>query len=183
MRIVRQGRGCSLRPPAGYGGRTGAAQVAEAPWLQVGPVALLASGPDHLELGLGAFELLDDDPSLQGSVEYRFGRKLAFVGPALGLLANVDGGVFGYLGLYLDLAVGPFRVTPMLAAGGYREGSSEDLGGVFQFRQSLAIAWRFQNGHQLGVKLAHISNADINDANPGAEDLMVTYALPLGPVF
>ena len=156
---------------------------AEATWLEFGPVAVLASGEDHLEVGLGAFDVLDDDPSYLGSLEYRFGRKVAFIGPALGLLANSDGGVYGYLGLYLDLAVGPVQVTPMLAAGGYREGSSEDLGGVFQFRQSLVLAWQFDNGHRLGLKVAHISNANINDANPGSEDLMVTYAVPLGPLF
>lgn len=160
-----------------------AAAPPDAPWLEIGPVALAGSGPDRLEAGLGAFEAFDDDPTLQGSLEYRFGSKLGFIGPALGLLGNTDGGVFGYLGLYLDLALGAVRLTPMLAAGGYREGSSVDLGGVFQFRQSLALAWQFDNGHRLGLKIAHISNADIHGSNPGAEDLMVTYTLPLGPVF
>ena len=114
--------------------------------------------------------------------EFRVGTKLAFIGPALGLLANSDGGVFGYLGLYLDLVIGPVTVTSMLAAGGYCEGSSTDLGGVFQFRESLAVGWRFGNGFLLGIKFAHISNADIHGMNPGSEDLMVTYTL-LGPLF
>lgn len=160
-----------------------AAQAAEPVAVEVGPVALLGSGRDRLELGLGAFEALDDDPTWLGSIEYRLGRKVLAIGPALGLTGNADGGIFGYLGLYLDLGIGPLRLTPMLAAGGYREGSSEDLGGIFQFRQSVALAWQFDNGHRLGLKIAHISNADLHETNPGAEDLMLTYALPLGPVF
>lgn len=172
-----------LMAAAPLGASSAAGAPAEPERLPLGRLALLGSDLDHLEVGLGAFEAFDEEPAAQGSVEYRIGSKIAFIGPALGLLANVDGGVYGYFGLYLDLAVGPLTLTPMLAAGGYHEGSSEDLGGVFQFRQSLALTWRFDNGHRLGIKLGHISNADINDTNPGAEDLMITYALPLGPSF
>jgi lipid A 3-O-deacylase len=160
----------------------GAAEPDEV-WQQIGPAALLGSGADRLEVGLGAFEPFDDDPTLQGSIEYRFGRKLGFIGPALGLLANEDDAIYGYFGLYLDLAIGPVVLTPMLAAGGYHRGQSVDLGGVFEFRSSLNAAWQFDNGHRLGVEIAHMSNANIYDSNPGAEDLMVTYAVPLGPLF
>ena len=163
------------------GSRAAADQV-ETVWLRVGPATLTGSGADHLEGGLGAFEVLDEDPSFQGSLEYRLGSKVAFVGPALGLIGNDDDGFFGYVGLYLEVGVGALRFTPMLAAGGYEEGSGVDLGGVFQFRQSLAVSWQFDNGQRLGLKIAHISNADIHDINPGAEDLMITYALPLGPL-
>jgi hypothetical protein len=72
-------------------------------------------------------------------------------------------------------------VTPLLAIGGYGEGSSKDLGGVFQFRQSLDLAYRFANGHRLGIRVAHISNGSIHDSNPGEEELLLTYSLPVGP--
>lgn len=182
MKRIRQvGLVCLVQAMVWSGVSAGAA--ADEPALTLGPVFLEGSTVDRLEIGVGAFEPFDADPVAAASLEYRFGRKLWVIGPALGVLANADGGVYGYLGLYLDLGIGSVRITPMLAAGGYHEGSSEDLGGVFQFRQSLAMAWQFENGHRLGLKLAHISNANINGENPGSEDLLLTYALPLGPAF
>ena len=77
---------------------------------------------------------------------------------------NVDGGLFGYVGTY-----GEF--TPQIAMGGYHTGDSSDLGGVFEFRLSLDIAYRFDNGHRLGVRAAHISNGGVNEQNPGEGEL------------
>ena len=96
-------------------------------------------------------------------------------------MANTDGGLFGYAGAYADLSYNTFYLTPQLAMGGYGEGRSQDLGGVFQFRQSVDLAHRFDNGHRLGIRLAHISNASIHDISPGEEELLLTYSWPLGP--
>jgi hypothetical protein len=97
-----------------------------------------------------------------------------------GILANREGGVFGYGGVYWDLAAGPWHLVPALAVGGYRQGDSKDLGGVFQFREAVEIAYQLENGMRLGLQIAHISNAGIYASNPGQEDLMVTVSLPLG---
>ena len=147
---------------------------------RLGPIVVHGNGADNLLLGAGVF-YLRDDPSGAGTIEYRFGRKVFVIGPALGLLANTGGGLFGYVGVYGDLSYRNFYVTPLLAIGGYGEGSSKDLGGVFQFRQSLDLAYRFANRHRLGIRVAHISNASIHNSNPGEEELLLTYSLPLGP--
>ena len=68
-----------------------------------------------------------------------------------------------------------------LVQGGYHGGDSTGLGGVFQFRLSLDVAFRFDNGHRLGVRGAHISNAGVNEQNPGEDELFLTYSVPLGP--
>jgi hypothetical protein len=146
----------------------------------LGPIVVHGNEADNLLLGAGLFDLRDDT-SGAGTVEYRFGRKVFVIGFTLGLMANTAGGLFGYVGAYGDLSYKKLYVTPQLAIGGYGEGSSTDLGGVFQFRESLDLAYRFDNGHRVGIRAAHISNADIHDANPGEEELLVTYSLPLGP--
>ena len=146
----------------------------------LGPIVVHGNEADNLLLGAGLFDLRDDT-SGAGTVEYRFGRKVFLVGFALGLMANTDGGLFGYVGAYADLSYKKFYVTPQLAMGGYGEGSSTDLGGVFQFRESLDLAYRFDNGHRLGIRAAHISNAAIHDINPGEEELLLTYSFPIGP--
>jgi lipid A 3-O-deacylase len=153
------------------------------PFLELGPVTLHGSESDLLMLGLGAFDPFDNGSAAAATLEYRFGRKLFFVGPALGGMANSDGGLFGYFGLYFDLSAGPVYFTGQLATGAYHQGDSRDLGGVFQFRESIDLAYRFDNGHRLGARVAHISNADIHDRNPGEEEYYLTYAIALGPLF
>lgn len=152
---------------------------------RLGPVEVARGGPDAFLLGLGAFDVRDYEGELAAAanLEYRFGRKFVVVGPALGLVANTGGGIYGYFALYADISIGPVVLTPQLAAGGYREGDSLDLGGVFAFREALDLSYRFEDGGRLGVRIAHISNAGIYERNPGVEEAYVTYSLPLGPVF
>ena len=42
------------------------------------------------------------------------------------------------------------------------------------------LALRLDGGRRLGLELYHISNASSGRINPGAESLLVTFALPLG---
>jgi hypothetical protein len=147
---------------------------------RLGPIVVHGNEADTLLLGAGAWDLRDETAPA-GTIEYRFGRKVFVAGFSLGLVANTDGGLFGYAGLYSDLSCGKFYLTPQLAFGGYHEGDSSDLGGVFQFRLSLDLAYRFDNGHRLGVRGGHISNAGVNERNPGEEEVLLTYSFPLGP--
>ena len=147
---------------------------------ELGPIVIHGNEADNLLVGAGVFDLRHDETSA-ATIEYRFGRKVFVVGLAPGLMANADGGLFGYVGTYSDLSYKKLYVTPQLAMGGYHGGDSTGLGGVFQFRLSLDVAFRFDNGHRLGVRGAHISNAGVNEQNPGEEELFLTYSVPLGP--
>jgi lipid A 3-O-deacylase len=149
---------------------------------ELGPLVVHGSEADALMFGAGLFDPLDNETSPAATLEYRLGRKLWFIGPALGGMANGEGGMFGYVGLYADLSIGNFYFTPQLAAGAYRRGGSRDLGGVFQFRETVEFSYRFSNGHRLGLRIAHISNADLHEQNPGAEEIHLTYAIALGPL-
>jgi hypothetical protein len=147
-----------------------------------GDLAVLGDTPHYLDLGVGVFDLRAtfdrSERSAAGRVELLGGKKLWFLGPAIGLMANTDGGVFGYGGLYADIAYRNFIVTPFAGFGGYRQKNSSDLGGIFQFRVSLGISYVFANRHRLGLNLAHISNASTHDKNGGEEELYITYAIP-----
>ena len=150
---------------------------------RLGPLEVLGDAPSYAEVGLGAFDVFAErdgsgERSGAAQLQLRWGQKLYFIGPVVGLLGNTDGGVFGYGGIYADLAYGSFVVTPVLAAGGYSEGGSKDLGGVFQFRAELGIAYEFDDGTRIGARLGHISNAGIHDDNPGEEELLITFAIP-----
>lgn len=147
---------------------------------QLGPIVIHGNETDNLLLGAGAFDLRDET-SPAGTIEYRFGRKVLLAGFSFGLVANTDGGLYGYAALYSDLSYGKFYLTPQIGMGGYHEGDSTDLGGVFQFRLSLDLAYRFDSGHRLGMRAGHISNANVNERNPGEEEIFLTYSFPLGP--
>ena len=153
------------------------------PYFELGPLVVHGNEADALMLGLGAFDPFDNGSAAGATLEYRLGRKLFVIGPAIGGIANSDGGLFGYFGLYADLSVGPVYFTPQLGLGAYHQGDSRDLGGVFQFRETVEFSYRFENGHRLGARVAHISNADIHDRNPGEEEYYLTYAVALGPLF
>jgi hypothetical protein len=161
-----------------------AAQDQRAVFYQLGPVEVLGDTPSYAELGLGAFDVFEgrdgDDGQRSGAaqLQLRWGRKLFFLGPAIGLMANTDGGVYGYGGAYADFAIGRVVVTPLLGLGGYAQGNSKDLGGVFQFRTELGVAYELEGGFRLGLRLTHISNGGTLPDNPGEEELYVTFGFP-----
>lgn len=65
--------------------------------LRLGPVELRGDGPSYAEAGFGGFNVLDMDDggaSAAGQIQLRWGRKLYFIGPAIGLMGNTDGGGF-----------------------------------------------------------------------------------------
>ncbi len=151
-----------------------------------GKVELIGGkGPDVMTFGAGIFDFAKTDPaSVEGRIEYRWGQKLWVFGPTVGVLANTDGGVFGYVGTYLDIRIAPIVLTPSLGFGAWHEGDSKDLGGNFPFiHVALDIAYAFDSGMRLGVKLAHISNAYTHSSNPGQESVLLTFSLPLGNMF
>jgi hypothetical protein len=152
-------------------------------------IDLLGKGPDHLSLGFGGFDMIREaaragklGPSVAGQVEYRSGAKYSVFGPLLGILANANGGLVGYAGLYVDGAVSSssWILTPFAAAGGYRRGEGKRLGGVFVFHLGGTVAYRFENQTRLGITLTHASNCRVYPENPGAESLLLSYAIPLG---
>jgi len=150
-------------------------------------IDLLGEGPDYLSLGFGGFDMIREaaragklGPSVAGLVEYRSGAKYAVFGPLLGILANANGGLVGYAGIYVDGAISSWILTPFAAAGGYRRGEGKRLGGVFVFHLGGTVAYRFENQTRLGITLTHTSNSRVYTENPGAESLLLSYAIPFG---
>jgi lipid A 3-O-deacylase len=147
-----------------------------------GHVDVLGRTPHYADVGIGIFDIVKrvstSRRSVAGEIELRIGEKIYGIGPAIGLMANTDGGVFGYALAYSDLKYRDFVFTPFAGLGGYSRGDSSDLGGVFQFRSGLGAAYQFPNQHRLGLQVAHISNAGSHSYNPGEEELYLTYAMP-----
>ncbi|MGW8285967.1 MAG: acyloxyacyl hydrolase [Candidatus Deferrimicrobiaceae bacterium] len=154
------------------------AAEAETVYATIGPIDVLGSGPHHLDLGFGLANI-NRPHRLRGAgkIELRVGRKFAFVGPAVGLYITNEGFSYGYAGIYADLGYGRFILTPLIAAGVCHQGNGIDLGGPFQFRESLEIAYRVDERWLVGLSIAHISNGQVYENNPGQNDLLLTIAV------
>ncbi len=172
--------GATLGAVCGLGG--GAAVADATPtFARLGPIQLLGDDANALDLGVGGFNLFHQGyDRATGAVraELRGGRKLGFLGPAAGFVATGQGGVLGYGAVYADLAWGSVVVTPLAGIAGYARGNGPDLGGVFQFRLSATLAYRFDGGERVGITYGHVSNAGTQPINPGAEELYLSFTLP-----
>ena len=137
--------------------------------------------PDFLTFGAGAFDFNDDATAGVVSLEYLSAKRLLFLQPLAGVMVTFDGAVYGYAGLGLDVFFGRRIVaTPSFSFGVYGKGDGKDLGHVVEFRSAAQIAYRFDDRSRLGVMFHHLSNAGLDDRNPGANTLMLTYSRPLG---
>jgi hypothetical protein len=142
-----------------------------------GPLEVRGEDRPRFDVAAGAFDFGKEDVAAL-RWEGRGGRKLGFVGPAAGVLATLDSSVYGYVGVFADLAVHRLVLTPLFGVGLYHDGGGKDLGGTLEFRSALTIAWEMESGARTGVQFAHISNADLHDENPGANELLLSFSIP-----
>ena len=162
-------------------------------WLAAGQAWPALAQDDALAIGLGAFSIDESDTAAEIRLEYHSAFRLfegslwdGFDGfaPIIGFMANSDDAVFGYAGVQVDIELDDHWVaTPAFGVGGYDEGNSRDLGGVFQFHLGATLAYRVADGHRLGLTWAHISNAGIHEDNPAADSLLLTYRARLDALF
>jgi len=145
------------------------------------PGAAAAADPDYLSFSAGAFDINDTETAAEFRVEYRSDWRRYILTPMIGLMANSDGGVYGYGGVFIDFYFGRrLVISPNFAIGGYRQGNSKDLGSTIEFRSGIEFAYRFDDRSRLGLAFQHISNASIDEKNPGTESLVLTYSIPFG---
>ena len=51
---------------------------------------------------------------------------------------------------------------------------------LFASESGIELDYQFQNTQRLGVALNHLSNAGIYSHNPGEENVILTYSIPVG---
>jgi len=141
---------------------------------------------DWLSLGIGYYDIADNDSAADFRLEYRDGHKYFWeIKPWAGLEVTSDSSVWIGGGILADLEVSPgLYVIPSFGAGFYEEGSSgKDLGYFIEFRSQLEVAYELQNKQRVGVSFGHISNADLDDKNPGTQVLNLYYHVPIDGLF
>ena len=135
--------------------------------------------------GIGYFDAFDgDDDSADFRLEYRHGEDFLYLKPWIGGSVNTDGGVWGGIGVLMDITFyDTIVLTGSFAPGLYGEGDSKDLGHTVEFRSQIELGYQFGNESRLSVALSHLSNASLDDDNPGVEVVTLYYHRPLDVLF
>lgn len=150
------------------------------------PAAAGAQETNYLSLGAGIYDIGDDDDTADFRIEYRPGHTYFWhVKPWMGVEFTAEGSVWGGGGLLADIPLSEqVYLVPSFGVGLYGQGSSDlDLGHIIEFRSQIELAYQFQNSQRLGVQFSHLSNASIDDQNPGTEVLGAYWHIPVGSLF
>ncbi len=88
-----------------------------------------------------------------------------------------DGDIFAGVGLALTWNLNDNWFVESGLAAGYYDGSSSsyDLGGNVQFRTLIGLGYRINDRSTLSLAATHLSNAGIEDVNPGRNAIFLRY--------
>lgn|SRR5512138_3677246 len=141
--------------------------------------------PAVISLGAGWYDFkLQDDEAVDFRLEYRHGEDFLWLKPWGGLEVTSDGAVWGGVGVLIDITFFDAVVlTGSFAPGLYEDGNGKDLGHTVEFRSQVELGYQFENRSRLSVAFSHISNASLDDHNPGVEVLNLYYHIPLELLF
>ena len=144
-------------------------------------------GSNLLSFSGGYYDILDDDGAADFRLEYRQGEPILFnmLKPWLGFEITSDLSAWGGAGLLLDIPLGQsWYLAPNVGVGLYTDGDSDlDLGHPIEFRSQLELGYKFENETRLGMSFGHLSNASLDDDNPGTEVLSVYWHTPVANIF
>ncbi|NMM43560.1 acyloxyacyl hydrolase [Rhodospirillaceae bacterium KN72] len=142
------------------------------------------SDPAFLRIGGGYYDTNDDMGAGEFHMEYISGSKWWVFNPFVGLMTTTDSALYAYAGIRLDLFIGNrLVITPSFAPGLYHDGDGKDLGYPVEFRSAIEFAYRFDDRSRLGVSYYHLSNASLDENNPGTEVAILHYSYPFKRLF
>jgi len=140
--------------------------------------------PAFIRFGAGYYDINDNEDAGEFHFEYISDSKWWVFTPMVGVMATTDSAAYVYAGIRLDLFLGRrWVLTPQFAPGLYEDGNGKDLGHVVEFRSAMELAYRFDDRSRLGLSIYHLSNASLDDNNPGTEVLTLHYSLPIKRLF
>ncbi len=131
-----------------------------------------------IQLSGGVFNVGKTPTQAEAGVELRAPIRLWRLDFAGGVAATEEGSYWGYLGLRRDFDASPRLVVALgLAVAGYEQGDGKDLGGSVQFRSSIDFGYRTTDRTRLGLTVHHLSNAGLEEFNPGSNSVLLTYSI------
>jgi Lipid A 3-O-deacylase (PagL) len=135
--------------------------------------AAAVDAPIGVQLQAGVSRALNSGRSREVGLELELPPERYGLYPVLGVVVAEDRSGHVYLGVARDfrLARG-WSITALTGVAAYHPGDTGiDLGGVAQFRSSLALSVQWSESLRLALVLSHLSNAGLRETNPGTESL------------
>ncbi len=135
---------------------------------------------ERIYVGVGADNVFSKnyDPTAYGMIEYATSVQDETWGLRYRLGADVSGvGYWGGVGFSVEqtLDASPFYIEGSVMAGLYGDADKHDLGHAFEIRSQVMLGYILENGSDIAIGIAHKSNANIADSNPGTETIYVRY--------
>ena len=100
---------------------------------------------------------------------------LGKLSPITGLMMTADSSSYFYTGVQVEYKIGKLNLVPSFAPGLYTMGDGKDLGSPLEFKSELQVSIDILPGTKLGYSQSHLSNAGIEDKNPGADSYMFNF--------
>ena len=152
--------------------------------------------PNLISVGMGAFDVMPNDPRLQAvdfRLEHRWGLSLLSpnatttswfqIHPFAGVETSSRAQFYGFGGFVFDMLMGEHAfLSPNLAAGYYNKGNGKYMGCALEFRSTFEAGWRFDNQTRLTGYFGHMSNANLTHVNSGAEIAGLYFEFPLSTI-
>lgn len=164
------------------------AQAAEKPVL---------NEPATIGFGVGYYDVFENSPRKE-AVDFRLEYRSAFdmlglakahnsviaIRPMGGVEFTTDGAMYGFGGFVFDIPLGRhFVLSPNETVGFYNNGDGKYLGSFIEFRSTVELGFKFDNGMRLTGALGHISNAGLTSRNHGVEIATVYFHTPVDKIF
>lgn len=129
----------------------------------------------------GIFNVQRDDRKGMGGAELRFNFVHDIFVPKAGGFITSKGSTYFYGGFNLEIPIcqNTLYLIPGFAVGSYAKHKGKSLGGPLEFHSTIELNYKLPNTHRIGVAFGHISNASIYKKNPGEEDLVLSYSIPI----
>ena len=100
---------------------------------------------------------------------------LGKLSPVTGFMMTADSASYFYTGVQAEYKIGKLNLTPSFSPGLYSMGDGKDLGSPLEFKSELQLSVDLLPGTKLGYSQSHLSNAGLDDKNPGADSYMFNF--------
>jgi len=133
----------------------------------------------RLKLFAGASQIFDAHVDPVVGFELQPGWRWHGIGLWASLCGGKRTGSYAASGISYSIPLSEsWKLTPSFGLGYFKEGKFE-LGNELEFRSAIELTRKLQRGFNLGVSLAHISNASLSNINPGTEAVCVSLSFPI----
>ena len=100
---------------------------------------------------------------------------LGKLSPITGFMVTSNSDTYLYTGVQAEYKIGKLNLTPSFSPGLYSMGDGKDLGSPLEFKSELQLSVDLRPGTKLGYSQSHLSNAGLDDKNPGADSYMFNF--------